>query len=182
MLTWGSMCTDKQCHHHEVQNSNVVNGGRSSQLMQNCHACTKEVMSMRKWLHMCNPYMERISVAIEPDVVGNPSTSVRQVNRFGGIPKKHRPGFCCLITLSVNDATDPALHSQDYITLVSSSNTARSWILGWHIKTVYRLILSHPNDRIMLGMQWNGYPICRQYIALCPSLGTKNTLMQWWML
>ena len=89
-------------------------------------------------------------------------------NRFGVIPKKHRPNKWRLITdlsfpagYSVNDAIDPALCSLQYISVdqvaIASLALGRGALLAKaDIQSAYRLIPVHPEDRIWLGMQWKG--------------------------
>ena len=87
-------------------------------------------------------------------------------NRFGVIPKKHQFNKWRLITdlsfpaaNSVNDAIDPALCSLTYISVDQVAAAALQLGKGAllakaDIKSAYRLISVHPQDRIWLGMQW----------------------------
>ena len=90
------------------------------------------------------------------------------INRFGAIPKRHQPGKWRMITdlsypegNSVNDAIDPALCSLSYITVDQVAQKALSLgkgalIAKIDIKSAYRLVPVHPNDRRWLGMKWKG--------------------------
>ena len=88
------------------------------------------------------------------------------INRFGVIPKKHQAGKWRLITDlsfpeggSVNDAIDSALCSLSYTSVDQVANAAMQLGKGAllakiDIKSAYRLIPVHPNDRQYLGMLW----------------------------
>ena len=88
-------------------------------------------------------------------------------NRFGVIPKKHQCNKWRLITdlsfprsNSVNDAINPALCSLTYISVDQVAAIAMQLGKGAllakaDIKSAYRLIPVHPQDRIWLGMQWD---------------------------
>ena len=90
------------------------------------------------------------------------------INRFGVIPKKHKPGCWRLITdlsfhegASVNDAIDPALCTLEYVTVNQVANATMqldsgSLMAEIDIKSGYLLIPVHPRDRLLLGMQWRG--------------------------
>ena len=87
------------------------------------------------------------------------------INRFGAIPKKHQPGKWTDLSYpegnSVNDAIDLALCSLSYITVDQVAQKALSlgkgaFIAKTDIKTAYRLVPVHPNDRRWLGMKWEG--------------------------
>ena len=88
------------------------------------------------------------------------------INRFGVIPKKYQPGKWRLITdlsypegHSVNDAINSELCSLSYVTVDQVAATALSlgrgaMIAKIDIKSAYRLIPVHPEDRRWLGMKW----------------------------
>jgi len=90
------------------------------------------------------------------------------INRFGCIPKKHQPGKWRLITdlsypsgSSVNDAIDPHLCSLSYISVDQVAHRAMELGMGsllakTDIKSAYRLVPVHPEDRHYLGMEWGG--------------------------
>jgi len=90
------------------------------------------------------------------------------INRFGAIPKKHQPGKWRIITdlsfpegASINDAIDPKLCSMSYITVEEVAKTALALgqgalIAKIDIKSAYRLIPIHHQDRKWLGMEWKG--------------------------
>lgn len=90
------------------------------------------------------------------------------INRFGCIPKKHQPGKWRLITdlshpsgCSVNDAIDSHLCSLSYISVDQVARRAMelgvgSMLAKTDIKSAYRLVPVHPEDRHLLGMEWGG--------------------------
>ena len=90
------------------------------------------------------------------------------INRFGVIPKKHKPGKWRLITDlsfpeggSVNEAIDPELCTLSYIKVDEVARAAialgpGALIAKVDIKSAYRLIPVHPQDRKWLGMEWKG--------------------------
>ena len=105
------------------------------------------------------------------NIVGpfSPATAPKvHINRFGAIPKGHQPGKWRLITdlsypegSSVNDAIDPALCSLAYITVEQVAAKALSLGKGAlvakiNIKSAYRLVTVHLDDRKWLGMHWDG--------------------------
>lgn len=88
------------------------------------------------------------------------------INRFGCIQKRHQPEKWRLITdlsfpkgQSVNEAIDPKLCSLSYITVEEVAQKAMSLGVGSmlakiDIRSAYRLIPVHPEDRKFLGMLW----------------------------
>ena len=88
------------------------------------------------------------------------------INRFGVIPKGRASGKWRLITDlsfpdggSVNDGIDPEHCSFTY----TSVDRVAAYHLGLgalmakaDIKAAYRLVPVHPEDRLLLGMQWQG--------------------------
>ena len=91
-----------------------------------------------------------------------------QINRFGVIPKGHDQEKWRLITdlsfppgHSVNDGIDPTLCSLSYSTVDEVAGlVARlgpgALLAKIDIESAYRLIPVHPDDRPLLGMQWEG--------------------------
>ena len=90
------------------------------------------------------------------------------VSRIGVIPKGRVPGKWRLITdlsfpegSSVNDGIDPALCSLQYTSVEKVAAAARrlgpgALLAKVDIKSAYRLIPVHPDDRHLLGINWNG--------------------------
>ena len=81
------------------------------------------------------------------------------LSRFGVIPKGHNSGKWRLITdlsfphgQSVNDGIDPALCSLSY----TSVETVATLLAKVDIESASRLIPVHPDDRTLLGVQWQG--------------------------
>ena len=91
-----------------------------------------------------------------------------QINRMGVVPKGHTPGRWRLITdlsfpegASVNDGIDPHLCSLQYTSVDRVARAAQSLGKGAllakiDIKSAYRLIPIHPDDRCLLGFEWQG--------------------------
>ena len=90
------------------------------------------------------------------------------LNKFGVIPKGHTPGKWRLITdlsaprgLSINDGIAPQLCSLRYVTVdeVAAVTTALgrgALIAKLDIESAYRIVPVHPDDRPLLGVQWQG--------------------------
>ena len=62
---------------------------------------------------------------------------------------------------SVNDGTDPDLCSLSYVSVDDAARTATRLDQGAllakvDIKSAYRMVPVHPEDRLLLGMSWNG--------------------------
>ena len=91
-----------------------------------------------------------------------------QINRMGVIPKGHTPGKWRMITdlsfpegASVNDGIDPQLCSLQYTSVERVARAAQSLGKGallakLDVKAAYRLIPVHPDDRWLLGFEWQG--------------------------
>ena len=93
---------------------------------------------------------------------------VRQISRFGVIPKGHTPGKWRLIVdlsapadHSVNDGIDADLCTLEYTSVDRAAALAK--MLGHRcilakidIKNAYRIVPVHPEDTLLLGMRWQG--------------------------
>ena len=91
-----------------------------------------------------------------------------QINRLGVIPKGHAPGRWRLITdlsfpadTSVNDGIDPQVCSIRYTTVDKVAKAAGKLGIGalvakLDVRSAYRLVPVHPDDRQLLGFQWQG--------------------------
>ena len=103
--------------------------------------------------------------------VGSPETAQNMgihVSPFGVIPKKNRPNKWRLIVnlsapdgSSVNDGIDKELASVSYTSVDDIVTTilqlGRGALLAkMDIKQAYRNVLVHPEDRLLLGMLWEG--------------------------
>ena len=94
------------------------------------------------------------------------------VNRCGVVPKGHLPGKWRLITdlsfppgSSVNDGIDPAFCSLSYLSIDTVASAVSklgpgSLLAKVDIESAYRLVPVHPQDRILLGVQWDGEVFC----------------------
>lgn len=90
------------------------------------------------------------------------------INRFGVIPKGHQASTWRLIVdmshpkgHSVNDGIDPALCSLSYTTVEMAAQRVLSLGKGTllaklDLKSAYRMVPVHPDDRHLLGMEWQG--------------------------
>ena len=90
------------------------------------------------------------------------------ISKFGVIPKGHQPGKWRLIVdlshpegASVNDGIDPALCSLRYVRVDQIARHILELGVGSEmakidIRSAYRIIPVHPEDRHLLGMRWDG--------------------------
>lgn len=90
------------------------------------------------------------------------------INRFGVIPKAHQPGKWRLIVdlshpegSSVNDGIERELCSLHYTTVEEASRRVSSLGIGaemakFDLESAYRMVPVHPDDRRLLGMEWEG--------------------------
>ena len=91
-----------------------------------------------------------------------------QVNRFGVIPKPHQPGKWRLILdlshpegNSVNDGIEPDLCSLTYTSIDDAVKLVLKMGKGTmlaklDLESAYRVVPVHPQDRLLLGMKWDG--------------------------
>ena len=91
-----------------------------------------------------------------------------EVSRFGVIPKPHQPGRWRLIVDlshpkngSINWGIDPGLCSLAYRSVDDAVREIRdrgrgTLLAKLDIESAYRIIPVHPDDRQLLGMEWNG--------------------------
>ena len=91
-----------------------------------------------------------------------------QVSRFGVISKSHQPGKWRLIVdlshrpgNSVNDGIDPVLCSLTYTSVEAAAKMVLELENGAllakvDLQSAYRMVPVHPEDRPLLGMEWNG--------------------------
>ena len=102
---------------------------------------------------------------IEPDT----ATPGRiQISPIGMIPKRNKPNKWRLIVdlsspkgASVNDGISPAWSSLDYATVdhlsaIILEQGRGTWMIKADIKEAYRMVPVHPQDRWLLGVQWEG--------------------------
>ena len=105
-----------------------------------------------------------------------------QVSPFGVIPKGHTPGKWRLIVdlsspsgCSVNDGIFPDLCSLSYINVDDIGRVVASLGRGTllakvDLKSAYRIVPIHPEDRPLLGMQWKG----GLYVDTCLPFGLRS--------
>ena len=90
------------------------------------------------------------------------------ISRFGVIPKKSQPGKWRLIVdlshpdgLSVNDGISSALCSLSYASIDKAADIVlrlgrNTQLAKLDIRSAYRIVPVHPEDRWLLGMSWRG--------------------------
>ena len=105
-----------------------------------------------------------------------------QVSPFGVIPKGHTPGKWRLIVdisspsgYSINGGISPNLCSLSYINVDDVSRVVASLGRGTllakvDLKSAYRIVPIHPEDRPLLGMQWKG----GLYVDTCLPFGLRS--------
>ena len=101
-----------------------------------------------------------------------------------GLVPKSSGGYRLIVDLSsphgrsVDDGIDPAVGSMDYVSVDAVAMVAemgRGTVLAKvNIRSVYRLVPVHPEDRWLLGMTWNGGLFCGHHLAFWPSLGAYD--------
>ena len=90
-----------------------------------------------------------------------------QISRFGVIPKGSTGKWRLILDLSspegfsVNDGINPDWCSMSYVTVEQASKIVtqmgrRTQLAKVDIKSAYRIIPIHPEDRLLLGMLWDG--------------------------
>ena len=88
------------------------------------------------------------------------------ISRFGVIPKRSSSGWRLILDLSspegrsVNDGIDPDLCSLSYVTIDDAARAILesgpgSLLAKIDIKSAYRIVPVHPEDRSLLGMMWD---------------------------
>ena len=104
------------------------------------------------------------------------------VSRFGVIPKKNQPGKWRLITdlsspdgASVNNGIDPAFCSLVYASIDDAAahilTLGRGTLLAkLDIKSAYRTVPVHPDDRPLLAVKWQG----KVYIDMALPFGLRS--------
>ena len=104
-----------------------------------------------------------------------------QISRFGVIPKGSTGKWRLILDLSspegssVNDGINPEWCSMSYVPVEDAAKIITR--LGRHtqlakvdIKSAYRIIPIHPEDRLLLGMQWEN----KLYIDAALPLGLRS--------
>ena len=91
-----------------------------------------------------------------------------QISRFGVIPKPHKPGKWRLILdlshpdgASVNDGISDELSTLSYVSVDDIVDTILalgqgSLLAKIDVRSAYRVVPVHPEDRMLLGMSWKG--------------------------
>ena len=104
------------------------------------------------------------------------------VSKLGVIPKKHQPGKWRLIVnlsspkgASTNDFISPSLCSLSYASVDDAAayvfQAGRGALLAkLDVKSAYRNIPVHPDDRYLLGIQWQG----KTFVDTCLPFGLRS--------
>lgn len=139
--------------------------------------------NMRSALINPEPVQKYLQTEVEAGrVLGPLDESLRShihISRFGVIPKKHQPGKWRLILdlsfpsgKSVNDGIPRDLASLQYVSVDDAARIIMSMGRNTELAKVdiahaFRNVPIHPQDRHLLGMQWEG----RVYIDTCLPFG-----------
>ena len=112
------------------------------------------------------------------------------INCFGVIPKSGQPGKWHLIVdlshpsgESINDGVDPALCSLSYSSVDAAAKIIADLGKGTILakldsESAYRNVPVHPEDRPLLGMEWEGQVLLMQHCRLV-FVHPPKFLMQW---
>ncbi len=133
-------------------------------------SCRKNLISATEHPQVVSDYLEQelaLNHMVPMPPVDFPCIHCH-ISPFGVIPKKSKPGKWRLIVdlsspsnASVNDGIDKDMCSISYITtdaIVDQvlSNGQGSLMAKVDIKQAYRMIPVHPDDRLLLAVQWQG--------------------------
>ena len=137
-----------------------------------CHSCRSAKKNMASAIQHPEPVGEYLSRELQVGRILGPISGaiggVVHISRFGVIPKPHQPGKWRIITdlsapkgASVNDGIDPALCSLLYASLDDgvahiSRIGAGTLLEKFDLESAYRLIPVYPEDRLLLGVAWEG--------------------------
>ncbi len=84
------------------------------------------------------------------------------ISRMGVVPKGHQRDKWRVITdlsfppqTSVNDGVDPAWCSMEYTARAAQRIGRGALLAKLDVASAYRLVLVHPQDRLLLGIQWH---------------------------
>ena len=137
--------------------------------IQRCKPCRKNMMSANQYPQVVEEYLAselKAGRVVGPlDLQKYPQV---QVSPFGVIPKSHQPNKWRLIVdlsspegKSVNDCIDKSLCSLSYVSVDDLAEIIRrvghkALLAKLDIRSAYRIVPVHPEDRQFLGMQWKG--------------------------
>ena len=104
-----------------------------------------------------------------------------RISRFGVIPKKQPGSWHLILDLSspegssINDGIGPDMSSLSYVSVDDATRLIASHGPGpalakIDIKSAYRIIPIHPEDRHLLGMKWEG----SLYLDACLPFGLRS--------
>ena len=154
-----------------------------------CSASAQELQSVSTNMPSATLHPEVIDKYLQDEVENNRVVEVPDlvacgihVSRFGAIPKKRQPGRWRLIVdlsspseRSVNDYISPLLCSLSYVSVEDAAafvmKAGQGALLAkLDIKSAYRNIPIHPEDRHLLGMRWRG----KLFVDTCLPFGLRS--------
>ena len=97
------------------------------------------------------------------------------INRFGVTPKGHQSGKWLPDGASVNDGIDPLLCSLRYVRVDQIVQGILRLGVGsemakMDVRSSYRIVPVHPENRCLLGMRWDGF----EYIDAMQPFGLRS--------
>ena len=154
--------------------------------IQRCKPCRKNMISASQYPQVVEEYL---ASELEAGRVVGPLDLQKcpqvQVSLFGVIPKSHQPNKWLLIVdlsspegKSVNDCIDKSLCSLSYVSVDDLAEIIRrvghkALLAKLDIRSAYRIVPVHPEDRQFLGMQWKGKVVHRHSSAFWSSISSK---------
>ena len=135
------------------------------------HTCTSAKRNMLSAVQHPQPIDKYITKERQAGRIVGPlplTTEGIQVSRFGVIPKPHQPGKWRLITdlsspkgASVNDGINSRFCSLSYASVDDAVRMVQrlgrgSVLAKFDLEAAYRIVPVHPQDRLLLGMMWQG--------------------------
>lgn len=177
-------------NHPDSEFSNYVLSGLQAGFRIGCDTANLSLCSASRNMPSANQHSDIISAYIADEleagrVFGPLPDDVAEkvhINRFGVIPKRSQPGKWRLIVdmsfpsgKSVNDGVSPELSSLSYTSVDEAARIVLSLGRGCElakldIRSAYRLVPVHKDDRWLLGMQWQG----RTYIDCVLPFGLRS--------
>ena len=134
-----------------------------------CVSAKRNMLSASQHPEVIDAYLEE--ECTQGRIIGPLDTQEAEgvhISRFGVIPKPHKPGCWRLILdlshpegASVNDGIDQALSSLSYVSVDDIVDSILSLGQGAllakiDVRSAYRVVPVHPEDRMLLGMCWKG--------------------------
>ena len=135
---------------------------------RSCSGAARNMASARTHAHVVREYLAeecpkgRVLGPVDPGQL-----PMLQTSRFGVIPKSTPGKWRLIVNLSapegasVNDGINERVSSLSYVTVDDAAREvlrrgARSLLAKVDVESAYRAVSVHPDDRWLLGMQWDG--------------------------